>query len=379
MNQRQASLKMINNEISPRNIGNINKDNKKTIHFNLNKYEFNYKNNSQNKFHIQNRRYLGSKYKLLQFIHYVTSNIPSKIETIADIFAGTGIVADYFNNDKKIIVNDILKSNYLIYNTFFSNDEINMGKLENLIEHFNSTAVQEDNYFSEKFGDSFFTNENARKIGYIREKIESIAGLNFRERCILITSLIYATDKVANTCGHYDAYRRILDTKKKIELMIPNLNQNNNANEIYCMDSNDLVKSINADLVYIDPPYNSRQYGDTYHLLENLAEWKKPEVVGIAKKMKDRSKTKSKYCTVKAPSAFEELIANIDSKYILVSYSNMGEKGVGRSNAKISYNEILEILQNKGNVKIFDCDYKAYTTGKSDISDHKELLYLCEI
>lgn len=95
--------------------------------------------------------------------------------------------------------------------------------------------------------------------------------------------------------------------------------------------------------------------------------------------MKDRSKIKSKYCTVKAPVAFKELIKNINAKYILVSYNNMEQKGVGRSNAKISYKEILDILQNKGNVEVFDCNYKAYTAGKSNIINHKELLYLCEV
>ena len=62
------------------------------------------------------------------------------------------------------------------------------------------------------------------------------------------------------------------------------------------MDANEFIKNVKADLVYIDPPYNSRQYCDAYHLLENVARWEKPEVFGTAKKM-DRSKLKSKYCS----------------------------------------------------------------------------------
>ena len=155
--------------------------------------------------------------------------------------------------------------------------------------------------------------------------------------------------------------------------------QHNQSNKIYNMDANKLVKSINPDLVYIDTPYNSRQYGDAYHLLENLAEWKKPEVFGVAKKMKDRSKTKSKYCTVKATETFNDLIDNINSKFILVSYNNMFKKGAGRSNAKISQEEILEILSNKGDVEVFSSTYKPFTTGKSNISNHEELLYFCEV
>lgn len=81
--------------------------------------------------------------------------------------------------------------------------------------------------------------------------------------------------------------------------------------------------------------YNARQYCDSYHLLENVARWEKPEVFGVAKKM-DRSGMKSKYCTIGATKAFETLINDIKARYILLSYNNMAEKGNCRSNAKIS-------------------------------------------
>lgn len=336
---------------------------------------------SANRFFIHNRRYLGSKYKLCPFINWVYENKCYDIDSVADIFAGTGVVAQMFNYlGKQVIVNDILHSNYLSYQTFFSDEKINYSKLEDIIFDFNSENIAEDNYFSENFGNSFFTLENARKIGYIREEIDNLKNINQREKAILITSLIYATDKVANTCGHYDAYRRKLDTTQELNLLMPCLEDKyNKNNKIFKDDANQLVKKIKSDLVYIDTPYNSRQYGDAYHLLENLAEWKKPEVFGVAKKMKDRKKTKSKYCTVKAAETFKDLINNINSKFILVSYNNMAEKGSGRSNAKISQEEIVEILSNKGDVEIFSSDYKAFTTGKSNINNHKELLYFCEV
>lgn len=50
------------------------------------------------------------------------------------------------------------------------------------------------------------------------------------------------------------------------------------------LDANEFIKTVKADLVYIDPPYNSRQYCDAYHLLENVAVWNKPKVYGVAKK-----------------------------------------------------------------------------------------------
>ena len=234
------------------------------------------KNVKVEQFSLNNRRYLGSKYKLLSFINNTVKDNCTNVRSVADIFGGTGVVADlFYHQGKQIIVNDLLLSNILAYNTFFSKEKIDKKKIEKLIMEFNNKEVIEDNYFSINFGNSFFTLENARKIGHIRERIEELKSeLNERERAILITSLIFATDKVANTCGHYDAFREKLDTTQKIKLLMPDIKKSRSNCKIFREDANELVKHINADLVYIDTPYNSRQYGDLYHLLENLAEWK---------------------------------------------------------------------------------------------------------
>ena len=186
-------------------------------------------------------------------------------------------------------------------------------------------------------------------------------------------------DRIANTVGHYDAYRKKQKLKDCFEMFGLSINKNiKQRNEIYNLDANELVKKVKADIIYIDPPYNSRQYGDAYHLLENVAQWKKPKVYGIAKKM-DRSSIKSNYCTNKASNSFKNLIEDCNCKYILVSYNNMGQKGNVRSQAKISDTEILEILNNKGKVKVFEKDFNFFTTGKTNIDNHKERLFLCEV
>lgn len=328
---------------------------------------------------INNRRYLGNKYKLLPFIKRVVDENCSDIKSVADIFAGTGAVSSAFT-DRTIITNDNLYSNYICHVAWFSPQQFSMEKIINYVTRYNSAEIDEENYMTENFADTYFSRKECSKIGFIREDIEKeyAAGrINDRERAILITSLLYAMDKIANTCGHYDAYRQGVEFDKVLELAVPLADNNNNPeNQCYNTDANELVKSIRADLVYIDPPYNSRQYCDAYHLIENVAQWKKPEVSGVAKKM-DRSALKSKYCTQNATSAFEKLIESIEAKYILLSYNNMAEKGNDRSNAKISDEDILRILRKKGTVKIFEESYKAFTTGKSDIKDNKERLFLC--
>ena len=329
--------------------------------------------------YINNRRYLGNKYKLLPFITSVVNENCEGVYSVADIFAGTGAVASAFT-DKKIITNDNLYSNYISHIAWFNPQPYSREKVEQVIARYNRLDVTGDNYMSDNFADTFFSIADCRKIGFIREDIERcfVCGeINERERALLITSLLYAADKIANTCGHYDAFRQGAEFGGQLELAIPLPAENLNIGNIcYNEDTNELVKRISADLVYIDPPYNSRQYCDAYHLLENIARWEKPKVSGVARKM-DRTNLKSDYCTNRAAAAFENLIQNINARYILLSYNNMAKKGNDRSNAKIGDEDIMRILSAKGEVKIFTRDYKPFSAGKSDIDEHEERLFLC--
>lgn len=329
-------------------------------------------------FTINNRRYLGSKFKVLDFIDKVVKENTENVNTVADIFAGTGVVADLFNSQgKKVIVNDILYSNYVSYLTWFGNELVDYQKVTNLIQYLNELEGFAG-YVTENYGDRYFSLDNAMKIDAIREEIDIIENINEREKCFLLTSLFYAADKVANTVGHYDAYRKRMDSYTPIYLRVPELNFNKD-NLIFKEDANELVKHIKADLVYIDTPYNSRGYANAYHVLESLIEWNKPKVRGVAKKPVDLSDKRSLYNGVKAPEAFSDLINSIDAKYILVSYNNMAKKGNSRSNAKISNEEIIEILEKKGKLEIFHTNHQPFSTGKSQIDNHKELLYLCKV
>lgn len=334
-------------------------------------------------FCITQRRYLGSKTKLLNFIDDILIEENIEFESFADIFAGTGSVANHFHNRSKIIVNDILDSNNHVYHAFFGKDEIREEILKDYLAKYNSIDVADhgENYFSENFSNTYFDAKNSKKIGIIRDDIEKLFEdkiITPREKSYLLTSLIYALDRIANTVGHYDAYRKIDIPEKNLFLLPLDVSHSKNDAEIHKADANELVKNIKADVVYIDPPYNSRQYSDAYHLLENIATWKKEEVIGIAKKI-DRSHIKSKYNMKSAGVAFGELIDNINAKYILVSYNDMGGSGNARSQSRISDHEILSALKRKGNVRIFETDFKQFTTGKSSKNDLKERIFLCKV
>lgn len=335
---------------------------------------------------LKSRRYLGNKYSLIPVLHEVIEPYLNNIESVADIFAGTGVVGEYFlEQGKNVIFNDILFSNYIIYEAWFGKERYNKDYVLNIIENFNKLKPDslDDNYFSLNFKDTYFSYNNCKLIGYIREEIENMFlanKINFRERAILISSLLYSMDRIANTVGHYDSYLvNKSGLNAELKLYFPCIKEyKDQFIEIYRMDANKLVRKIRADLVYVDPPYNSRQYSDMYHLLENVAEWKKPKVQYKARKM-DRTHIKSVYSLKEATKAFEDLIENIDAKYILVSYNDMGVSGDGRSNAKIKDDDLIRILKSKGELEIVEKRYNAFTTGKSENGNLKERFFLCKV
>lgn len=345
------------------------------------------KNKTGNLLSIQNRRYLGNKYKLIDFIDKTIKSHCPDAESIFDVFAGTGVVAYHFMDRMKVVVNDTLYSNYLAYIAFMSKMNIDTQKISVLVKQFNDINAEnlKENYMSRTFSDTYFSQADCKKIGYVRENIERLLKkelINKREHAILVTTLLYAMDRIANTCGHYDAYRKGVEFDKHIVLRELDLSKESySENEFYNQDANQLVDDINfpfVDCVYCDPPYNSRNYCDLYHVLENVAEWKKPNVSGVARKM-DRTSLKSKYCGKNAAKAFEDLVNNLKCKYIVLSYNNTGEGADDRSNARMSDEDILRILSSKGTVKIYSRKYKAFTTGNSTNNSNEERLFVCTV
>jgi adenine-specific DNA-methyltransferase len=334
---------------------------------------------------INNRRYIGSKKSLLNQIYDVVLEYYPNNERLvfADIFGGTGVVSEFFANQRfDIIVNDFLYSNFLAYETWLSNDEINVNKMKDIINNFNDIKSSEisENYFSKIYAHKYFHKNDAKKIGFIREEIDSIKGeITSREYAYLLTSLLYATDKIANTVGHFEHYLSKEPIERGVVLRKPYITDRDVKFDRYNIDSNRLVREISCDIAYIDPPYNARQYVNFYHVLENLARWKKPkEFEGKSMKFK-RDHLKSEYSRVKAPIVFKDLIDNLDAKLIIVSYNNTYKANSTASNNKISEEEMFNILSNKGRVRIVEIDYKSFQSGKTNFKDHKEFIYICEV
>ena len=120
---------------------------------------------------IENRRYIGSKAKLTNWI-FENINKECSGNSFADIFAGTGVVAARAaQNFNRVILNDILYSNVAIYQGFFAQEIYSKEKVFNLVASYNSLTVDdlEETFFSRSFGGKFFSKETAKIIGHISQ------------------------------------------------------------------------------------------------------------------------------------------------------------------------------------------------------------------
>lgn len=324
-------------------------------------------------------KYIGNKTRLLDFIYESMINAQIPMEgTFCDIFSGTASVARFFKKKNfKIISNDFMTYSYI---TQYVNVKLNkMPSFKNISDDGIEGAIKKlnalkpikgyafENYApAGKYNRQYFSNENAMKIDAIRDKIEEWKSkqlINTDEYYILVNSLINAADFVANISGTYGAYLKIWRSMalKQLTLLIPEIISNNKENQIYQEDANSLIKKISSDILYIDPPYNGRQYAPNFHVLESLAVWDKVDLIGKTGQ-RNYENRKSKYCLKReATKVFEDLIVNAKTKYIALSYNNEGI---------IPREELIKILEKKGKLIEYRTDYRRFRT-ESD-NEHRQ-------
>ena len=332
--------------------------------------------------------YIGSKFSILNYIDEVIEDFtePKKNITFCDIFAGTGVVSKYFKEKGyNIIANDIEYFSYVTLKGLIENsDELKFEKLTRKhIDPFvclnglhGKKGFIYKNYSlggtgKKKYQRQYFSDENAKKIDAIRIKIEKWKKrrlINDGEYFYLVACLIEAADKVANTASVYEAFLKDLkkSAQKSIVMEPLELIFKNKKYEIYNEDSKELIRKIKGDILYLDPPYNSRKYDTNYHILETIALYDNPKIKGKTGLRIEDTK-KSNYCIKdKAALELEDLIKNAKFKYIILSYNDEGI---------ISSKKIKEIMSKYGTYKKYEKKHKRY---KSDNSREYKKNYTIE-
>ena len=336
-------------------------------------------------------RYIGCKNLLLDVINDVISTQTTGVSSVIDLFSGSGVVSKSFKSrGYRTISND-----YLYFSYVMSKAEIELNKkpsfkgldIKDPIGYLNALTLADSGFELDQcfiynnyspVGDCkrmYFQPDNALKIDIIRLTIEQWKKGNLitnDEYYYLLSALINAVPFVANITGVYAAYLKYWDerTYKTLELTEPDIVSNGKKNECYNCDFSELL-SKRCDLLYADPPYNSREYLPNYHILETIARYDYPEIHGVTG-MRNYDEQKSVFCKKNSvASAFEKMISNCQSKYMLISYNN---------EALIPTEELSDICMRYAvddSFRLFEYDYRRY---KNKIPNNtkglKEQLYL---
>lgn len=338
--------------------------------------------------------YIGSKLRLLTFLEEsIKSVVGDGKYTFCDLFAGTGAVGSHFKKiGYEIISNDLQYYSYVLNKHLIENnnnfmftglnsviDGLEFSDIENkpkiVCDYLNGLPRVEgfiyNNYSSGgtlngEFTRLYFSDENAMICDTIRIKLnewKENSLITYGEFYFLLSSLIECVDERANTTSVYGAFLKSFKSSalNKVILKPMKIVESECNNVVYNKDANVLVKEIHCDIMYLDPPYNNRVYGDNYHLLETIAKYDNPEIKGKTGNRSQKTKSDfSKKSEVKR--AFSELIKGISANYIFLSYNNEG---------LLSLDEIKEIMSTKGEYGVFTKEYQRYKSDKDENRNHK--------
>ena len=312
--------------------------------------------------------YIGSKYSLLAFLENTISEVTGLKDnlgyTFADLFAGTGVVGSMYKaKGYNVISNDIQYYSYVLNKHYICNSNL---QDNGLLEYLNSLDGTEGfiyNNYCEGSGSgrNYFTDYNGMKCDAIRTELENL----YKERKIgediyfyFLASLINSIDKYANTASVYGAFLKKVkkSASKKFELeLLPIIDGERGC--VHNKDINSLIREISGDILYLDPPYNNRQYCTNYHLLETIARYDKPTIHGKTG-LRDYEEQKSLYCSKRmVEDIFDDLVANSKFKYIFLSYNNEG---------LMSLEKIEEIMSKYGEYSQYTKNYRRFKADKED-------------
>ena len=341
-------------------------------------------------------RFIGCKTLLLDNIKAVIDEKAPDAKSLCDVFSGTATVARHFKKWYEVYSNDLLYFSYVLQKGTIENDSVPTfdGLKEKLsisepIDFFNSLTSadmevieQEKRFFQNTYaptgGRMYVTDENALRIDFARNTVEDwykSGVISENEYFYLVACIVEGIPFVSNTSGTYGAFHKEWERRsyKKYEVYRLDVTSNGKKNKSFNCDGVELLKHIQGDILYIDPPYNGRQYLPNYHVLETAAKYDFPEVRGVTGQ-RPYENQKSDFCLkTKVVAAFDELIKNAQFQHIILSYSTDGLMSVS------DIEEVMKRYGKENTFQIYEIPYRRYKSRNATLTDQlKELLVYVE-
>jgi adenine-specific DNA-methyltransferase len=315
--------------------------------------------------------YLGSKKKLLPFIQKTIGGVVGtdlSRTTFCDLFAGAGNVGRAFKTGvHEIISNDMEYYSFVLNRNYIGNHK-DIPDGQQYIDELNRLPLIHNGFIYRHYckgggtGRQYFSDDNGKKIDTIRQGIEELkrtANIADDLYYFLLASLLESADKLANTTACYTAYLKHLDPKSQKPLILQpaDFAINANTHRVFNENADTLIKNISGDVLYADPPYNHRQYGGDYHLLNTIARYDDFIPVGLTGR---RVYQKSDWGSCrKVENTLDNLLRDAQFKYIFLSYNNEGI---------MSPETIKEAMSKHGR---YDCVSTEHKRFKSSQGEHK--------
>ena len=298
-------------------------------------------------------KYIGSKRTLVPLIRAAAAQLP--VRTACDLFAGTTRVGQALRAlGLEVVSNDLASYSDVLGQAYIAaGRSVDRERLAAVLAELQALPGREG-YFTEAFcrRTRYLQPHNGMRVDAIREAIDAL-DLPELERGIVLTSLLEAADRVDSTTGLQMAYLKSWSARShgELELRLP-APVPGPPGTVLRLDANELARSLQVDLVYVDPPYNQHSYFSNYHVWETLVRWDAPDQYGIAGKRIDCRERKSRYNSRReAPAALAALLATLDAPWLIVSFNDEGFHDPAH---------VQELLEQRGHVARIDVDSKRY-------------------
>ena len=314
-------------------------------------------------------KYIGSKRALLGHVTSAIAGALPRGGTVCDLFSGTARVGHALKKQGfRVWSNDHNAYAHTLATAYVQADRERWhDKAEAVLAELR-TVAPEAGWFTKAFCEDarYFTPENGARIDAIRDRIAAMA-LEPELEAIALVSLMEAADRVDSTAGLQMAYMKSWASRalNPLALRMPDILPGVAAGACRATqaDAVALAPEVEADLVYLDPPYNQHSYLGNYHCWESLILWDQPETYGIANKRIDVRTRKSPFNSRPgiAP-ALQAVIDGVKTPNLIVSFNDEGYLG---------RDQLVGMLSARGEVQVIEIARPRYVGARIGIHNQK--------